>query len=212
MFKKNFANAFKHIFVIILNRWLFDFYWNDEFYIKLFLSFDFRIVFFLFDLFVKTLHWILVVICHFRIVFHSFDDFLIIMKFHIDFKSFKIIWRNICDVLNFETNAKKKKFDTKFEFLDIEFDNEIMKVRLSSIKLAKTMNVVNVIFIANILTYRQIDFLVNFLFFCAKIVISKRFFLISLYLIRNHTRNVNKICKLNDIIRVDLRWWQKFLS
>ena len=67
------------------------------------------------------------------------------------------------------------------------------------------MNVVNVIFIANTFTYRQIDFLVNFLFFCAKVVISERFFLIFLYLIRNHTRNVNETCKLNDIMRVDLR-------
>ena len=109
------------------------------------------------------------------------------MKSHIDFESFKIIWRNICDVLDFETNAKKKKFDTKFEFLDIEFDNEIMKIQLFSIKLTKTMNVVNVILIANTLTYRQIDFLVSFLFFCAKVVISKRFFFIFFYLIRNHT-------------------------
>ena len=80
-----------------------------------------------------------------------------------------------------------------------------MKVRFSSIKLTKTVNAVNVILIANILTYRQIDFLVNFLFFCAKVVISERFFLIFLYLIRNHTRNVNKACKFNDIMRVDLR-------
>ena len=56
MFKKNLANTFKHIFVIILNRWLLDFCWNDEFYMKLFLSFNFRTVLFLFDLFVKTLH------------------------------------------------------------------------------------------------------------------------------------------------------------
>ena len=212
MLKKNLANAFRHISVIILNRWLLDFCWNDEFYMKLFLFFDFRIVFFFFDLFVKTLHWILVVICHFRIVLHYFDDFLIIMKSHIDFESFKIIWRNICDVLDFETNAKKKKFDTKFEFLNIELDNEIMKVWLSLVKLARTMNAVNVTFIANTFTYRQIDFLVNFLFFCAKIVISERFFLIFLYLTRNHTRSVNRACKLNDIMRVDLRWWQKFLS
>ena len=212
MLKKNLANAFRHIFVIILNRWLLDFCWNDEFYMKLFLSFDLRTVLFLFDLFAKTLHWILVVICHFRIVLHYLDDFLIIMKSHIDLESFKIIWRNICDVLDFETNAKKKKFDTKLEFLDIELDSEIMKARLSSVKLARTLNAVNVTLIADSLTYRQIDFLVNFLFFCAKVVISKRFFLIFLYLTRNHTRSVNRACKLNDIMRVDLRWWQKFLS
>ena len=56
MLKENLANAFRHIFVIFWNRWLLDFEWMRVYYIKLFLSFDLRIVFFLFDLFAKTLH------------------------------------------------------------------------------------------------------------------------------------------------------------
>ena len=46
MFKKNFVNAFKHISIIFLNRWLLDFEWMKIYYMKLFLSFDLCIVFF----------------------------------------------------------------------------------------------------------------------------------------------------------------------
>ena len=178
---------------------------------KLYLFFDFRIVFFLFDLFVKKLHWIFVFIDHFRVILHYLNDFLTIMKFLIDFRSYKIIWRKICKIFDFETNEKKEKFDTKFEFLNIEFDNEIMKIRLFSIKLTKTMKVVNVIFIVNIFTYRQIDFFANFLFFCVKIVMFERFFFVFLYVVRNRIRNVNKSCKIIETMRLNLQWWQKFL-
>ena len=210
MFKKNFANAFKHISVTFLNSWLFDFQWMRIHYIELYLLFDLRIVFFLFDLFVKTLHWIFV-INDFRIILYYLDDFFIILKFLIDSKSFKKIWRQICENFDFEINEKKKKFDTKFEFLNIEFDNEVMKIKLFSIKLTKTREIVDAIFIANIFTYRQIDFLVNFLFFCSKIVVSKRSFLISLYVIRNRIRNAHKLCKIIETMRLNLKWWQTLL-
>ena len=211
MLKKNLANAFKHISVILLNRWLLDFQWMKIHYIELYLLFDLRIVFFLFDLFAKTLHWILV-INDFRIILHYLDDFLIILKFLIDSKSFKKIWRQICENLDFEINEKKKKFDTKFEFLDIELDDEVMKIKLFSVKLTKTMKVVDAILIANTFTYRQIDFFVSFLFFCSKVVVSRRFFLISLYVIRNRIKNAHKSCRIIEAMRLDLRWWQTFLS
>ena len=211
MFKKDFANAFKHIFVILLNRWLFDFQWMKIHYVELYLSFDLRIVSSLFDLFAKTLHWILVVIDFFRIILHYLNDFLIILKSFIDSKSFKKIWRHICEDFDFETNEKKEKFDTKLEFLNIELNNEIMIVKLFSIKLSKTMKIVDAIFIAKTFTYRQIESFVNFLFFCSKVVMSKRFFLISFYIVRNRIWNVNKSCKITKTMRLNLQWWQKFL-
>ena len=151
---------------------------NKNVLYKIVFTFRFSYCFFLFDLFVKTLHWILVFIDYFRVILHYLNDFLTIMKFFIDFRSYKIIWRKICKIFDFEINEKKKKFDTKFEFLNIEFDNEIMKIRFFSIKLTKAIKVVNAIFIANTFTYRQIDFFANFLLFCAKIVMFKRFFFV----------------------------------
>ena len=211
MFKENFANAFKHIFVTLLNRWLFDFQWMRVHYIELYLLFDLRTVLFLFDLFAKALHWILV-INGFRIVLHYLDDFLIILKSLIDSKSFKKIWRQICEDLDLETNEKKEKSDTKLEFLGIELDSEVMKIKLLSVKLARTREVVDAALIADIFTYRQIDFLVSFLFFCSKVVVSERFFLISFYVIRNRTRNAHRSCRIIEAMRLDLEWWQTFLS
>ena len=80
-----------------------------------------------------------------------------------------------------------------------------MKVKLSSIKLTKTMKIVDAILIAKILTYRQIESFVNFLFFCSKVVVSKRSFLISLYIVRNRIRNVNKSCKITEAMRLNLQ-------
>ena len=70
------------------------------------------------------MHWILVKINHFRIVFHYLDDFLFIMKFDIDFELYKIIWRNICNKFDFETNAKKKNLTQNSNFWT---SNSIMK-------------------------------------------------------------------------------------
>ena len=212
MFKENLVNAFRHISMIFLNRWLLDFEWMKMYYMKLFLSFDLRIALFLFDLFAKTLHWILIEICEFRIIFHYLDDFLIIIKFFTNSKPFKKKWQNICQNLDLETNQKKKKSDTRFEFLDIELDSEIMKIKFFSTKLTRAMKSVNEILIKKFFTYRQIDFLVSFLLFCTKIVIFERFFLISLYIARNRTKNVNKFCRIIETMRLNLQWWQTFLS
>ena len=212
MLKEDLANAFRHISVTLWDRWLLDFEWMKVYYMKLFLPFDLRTAPFLFDLFAKALHWILIVICDFRIVLHYLNDFLIIMKFLIDSESFKKTWQHICEILDLETNQKKKKFDTKLEFLGIELDSEIMKVRLSSNKLVRAVKAVDETLTARTLTYRQIDSLVDFLFFCIKIVVSKRSFLISLYIARDQTRSVNRSCKIIGAMRLNLQWWQTFLS
>ena len=80
-----------------------------------------------------------------------------------------------------------------------------MKIKLFSNKLIKTMKAIDEIFIARIFTYRQIDSLVDFLFFCIKIVIFERFLFISLYIVRNQIRNVNKSCKIIDAMRLNLQ-------
>ena len=73
------------------------------------------------------------------------------------------------------------------------------------------MKAIDETFIVKILTYRQIDSLVDFLSFYFKIVVSKRSFLISLYIARNQIRNVNKSCKIIEAMRLNLQWWQTFL-
>ena len=73
------------------------------------------------------------------------------------------------------------------------------------------MKFVNEIFIKKFFTYRQIDFFVNFLSFCTRIVIFERFFLISFYIARDRIRNVNRFCKIIETIRLNLQWWQTFL-
>jgi len=67
------------------------------------------------------------------------------------------------------------------KFLDIEFDNEIMKIRLFLIKLQRARDLVVATTIAIALSQQNLEVLVDFLFFCVKVVILERAFLSILY-------------------------------
>ena len=122
------------------------------------------------------------------------------MELHTDPQSFNIIWQGIS-----KQTRKKEKSGTKLEFLTIELGSEALQARLPPAKLARAVEAVSVTLIADFLTNPQIDSFVNFLSFCAKGVIHGRFFLTSLYVARDHTRNTNRACRLNEAMRAGLR-------
>ena len=59
--KRDLADAFRYILIAISDYWLLGFYWDDLYWIDYFLPFGLRTTPFIFDLFTKGLHWILVV-------------------------------------------------------------------------------------------------------------------------------------------------------
>ena len=85
LIKRDLSDAFKHIFVTKSNWWLLKFFWNDHYYIDRFLSFELRISFFLFDLIIKALHWMLLTLFFWNIVLHYLNDFFVILFSHVDF-------------------------------------------------------------------------------------------------------------------------------
>ena len=209
MLKEDLADAFRHVLVTMSDRWLLGFYWDDIFYTELFLPFGLRTASFLFDLFAKGVRYILAQVCRWRIVLHYLDDFFTILAPLTDSKSYKRTWRGLCERLDLRTNDKKETSDTLINFLSIEFDSMLMEARLPSSKHARAMKLVAAAVNAASLTHRELNTLVDFLSFCAKIVILDRTFLRSLYTsLHKHVQRHNIIVAMCE----DLRWWHSFLS
>lgn len=62
MVKRDLADAFRHIPIAESDFWLLGFFWAGFYYIDRFLPFGLRTAPFIFDLFAKALHWILVTV------------------------------------------------------------------------------------------------------------------------------------------------------
>ena len=112
---------------------------------------------------------------------HYLNDFFIVFSFDIDIKFHKTQFKLICDFLNLHQNVTKKDFDTILEFLDILMNSMIMKIKFFKEKLEKTIKLIVVALSNRSFFQKKLEQLIDFLVFCAKIMISDRFFLISFH-------------------------------
>ena len=99
--------------------------------------------------------------------------------FDIDIKFHKVQVKLIYNFLDFHQNVTKKNFDTIFEFLDILMNSMIMKIRLFKKKLEKTIKLI-VVALSNrsFFQKKKLEQLIDFLIFCAKVIVFDRFFFI----------------------------------
>ena len=211
MFKKNFVDAFRHISLIIFVRWMFDFYWLKIYYLKLFLLFELRIAFFLFDLFNRTFNYILIKLFRCLIIYYYLDDFFFVFSFDTDTKSYKKMWVLTCEEFDFRTNAKKKQSNIVMSFLSIKLNFDLMKIKLFANKFERVKKLVHDVNndFFNSISHQKFDELIDFLFFCARMIVFERIFLISFYRILDFkSREIH----INVDMRVDLIWWIEFLS
>ena len=77
---------FYHIFINLIDYWLFIFQWNDKFYINLFLSFNLQIVSYIFNFFFKVLHWVFESLLHWNLMYYL-NDFLFVFSSNIELKN-----------------------------------------------------------------------------------------------------------------------------
>ena len=112
---------------------------------------------------------------------YYFDDFFTILISSINFEKYKRTWRNFYNKFNFRTNKSKEISNIIVDFLDIEFDNIKIKTRFIFAKYARAIKLIIIVFNTTNLNYRELDILVDFLSFCAKIIVFNCFFFISLY-------------------------------
>ena len=99
------------------------------------------------------------------------NDFFIILILEADAARFQFEFDNLCLELRVKVNEKKNVCFTKVEFLNIELDSMKMKARLSSNKLDKARIIVIVALSKNFILHIDLQSLVDFLSFAAKVVV-----------------------------------------
>ena len=104
--------------------------------IDCFLSFDLRMMSYLFNLFVKALHWMLIMKLDFSYILYYLNDFLIILSAK-KITQYKTEFNKLCEELEWRVNKEKNHEGTITEVLDIELDSALIKVRLPQNKLNK---------------------------------------------------------------------------
>ena len=206
--KKDLAKTFRHMSMIEIDWWLLSFFWEDDYYYDRFLLFDLRISFYIFDLLVKALHWILLIVFHWVIILHYLDDFFAILLSRVDSILYQKHIDDLCIELELKINHKKNICDTIVDFLDIELDNELMKARLFKKKLERAIHEIKSTLKQSSLLHIELQSLIDFLSFVVKMMISSKTFLRRLYdalCTRVHRHHIIAI------MRLDLQWWDHFL-
>lgn len=79
IFKRDVKDAFRNIPLAPHIRWLFGFSWDDIFYVEKCFSFGLCTAPYLFNLFAKALHWMMVSYLHWNLVYHYWDDLIYVI-------------------------------------------------------------------------------------------------------------------------------------
>ena len=140
--KRDLADAFRHIPIAISNYWLPGFYWDNSYWIDCFLPFGLRTAPFIFDLFAKGLHWILVAKLGWATVLHYLDDFFAVLSPQADHELYMQQFTHIYSDLGLRINTLKDVASTVAVFLGIEMDSNSMEARLPSNKLTRARSLV----------------------------------------------------------------------
>ena len=135
--KKDLSDAFRHIPVAMQDRWLLGFHWDDVYWTDCYLPFGLRTAPFIFDLFAKALHYILVAVLYFSIILHYLDDFFAVLPPSADTQEYSQLFNLLCEELGLSVNFKKDVLGTLAEFLGIEINTIAMTIQLPPEKLKR---------------------------------------------------------------------------
>jgi hypothetical protein len=210
--KRDLADAFRHVPVSHEDWWLLGFHWEDMWWYDKFLPFGLRTSPYIFDLFASGLHWILEYELGWPSILHYLDDFLGVIPPTQDAALYAENFDRLCIELGFLIKEKKSVTGTTADFLGLEIDTHAMEARLPADKQAKALLLVRTYLKRKSLTLLELQSVIGFLSFAAKVVPLGRPFLRRLYnalscykLQSHHPRRVT------SSMRADLRWWLAFL-
>jgi hypothetical protein len=210
--KRDLADAFRHIPVSPQDWWLLGFRWDDTWWYNKFLPFGLRTSPFIFDLFSRGLNWILQHELGWTAVLHYLDDFLAVLAPHLDAAQYAEDFDHLCDDLGFTVKHKKSYSGTCTDFLGLEIDTAAMEARLPSEKHAKALLLVRTYFRRRSITLLELQSLIGFLSFAAKVVPLGRPFLRRLYnALSCYSAPPHHPRPITPQMKEDLRWWLAFL-
>jgi hypothetical protein len=145
---------------------------------------------------------------------HYLNDFLNIIAGYlpnaqVQADTFGSQFDDLCTKLVFEVRHKKSKTGTTTDFLGLEIDTILMEARLPAEKWLKAMELVNSFLKRKKLSQHELQSIVGFLSFAAKVVLLGRPFLRQLY--NGFARNHSPV-RVSADMKADLRWWKEFLA
>lgn len=177
------------------------FYWENKYFVELFLPFGLRTSPYLFDLFAKGLNWILIN-AGFRTL-HYLDDFFAVLELNPLANEFEKFFSALCKALGVNVNETKNICGTLAEYLGIEINTVAMEARLPEDKLLKAITWVKTTLQQTEVSRNELRLLLEFLSFAAKMVIPGRVFLQCLF---NALGKYQQVYHLNAEMRADLKW------
>jgi hypothetical protein len=170
---------------------------------------------YIFDLFASGLHWILEYELGWASILHYLDDFLGVISAAQDATLYAAGFDRLCADLGFLIKDKKSITGTTADFLGLEIDTQAMEARLPADKQAKALSLVRTYLKRKSLTLLELQSVIGFLSFAAKVVPLGRPFLrrlynaLSSYKLRDTSGPQSR--RITSSMRADLRWWLAFL-
>ena len=90
------------------------------------MPFGLRIAFFLFDLFIKAVNWIIIAVLCWVIVLYYLNDFFAVLESYDDVEAYVNEFDSVCNDLGFLVNHKKDTLGITADFLEIKLDFVLM--------------------------------------------------------------------------------------
>ena len=205
--KRDLADAFRHIPVSASDWWLLGFLWHGYYWFERFLPFGLRTSPFIFDLFAKGIHWLLIK-DSWKNTLHYLDDFFAILASDVEAKLYEAFFFYLCRELGVKIKDEKSLRATIAEFLGIELGSTAMEARLPPAKLKKAQDWVKKALTQRTITREDLQSLLGFLSFAAKVVVPGRAFLRRLF---TALQEFKRIYHIDAEMRADLNWWASFL-
>ena len=206
--KKDLSDAFRHIPIAMNDRWLLGFFWDGIYWQDCYLPFGLRTAPYIFDLFAKALHFILVGELNYTIILHYLDDFFGIFPPDANIEEYSQIFNTLCAELGLAINFKKDVLGTLAEFLGIEVNTITMTIRLPDEKLHRTMTKLSHALANSTISHHDLQTLVGLLQFAGRVIKPGRPFLRRLH---DTLAKPTLFHHITTAVRDDLRWWDKLL-
>ena len=213
MAKTDLKSAFRLIPVHPEDWHLLGIYWQQQYYVDLYLPFGLRSAPFLFNQLSDALEWVLKHNCGLQHVLHILDDFFIAEPSCFQcLSSFSKLLRLFMSVKAPVVNSKTLGPSQVLEFMGIELDSTRMEARLPEDKLRRAQDLLNSFAKRRSVRLVELQSLIGTLQFACKAVVPGRTFLQRMI---NLTRGVPSRfhhIRLNKEFFKDLTMWKAFLA
>ena len=138
---------------------------------------------------------------------HYLDSFLSVVEDNAQADGYKKCFSALCQKLRFNINKSNTIRDTRAKFLRIKINTLAIEARLPVDKLSKAKAWVKMVLQQTQIFQDELQLLLSFLSFAAKMVVPGRIFLRQLFkTLGTHHR----VYYLNVSMKADLQWWNEF--